>query len=76
MKYTFIDQHRTEFKLATMCRVLKIHRSGYYAWKAKPQSNKTISYYLKLNNRMTIAMAFMVAHAFTETYVKLVSTVV
>ena len=25
-----------------MCRVLNIHRSGYYAWKAKPQSDRTI----------------------------------
>lgn len=42
MKYTFIDQHRTELKLASMCRVLKAHRSGYYSWKAKPQTNRTI----------------------------------
>ena len=42
MKYTFIDHHRTEFKLVSMCRVLKVHRSGYHAWKAKPQSNRTI----------------------------------
>ena len=25
-----------------MCRVLKVHRSGYYAWKTKPQSNRTL----------------------------------
>ena len=25
-----------------MCRVLKVHRSGYYAWKVKPFSNRTI----------------------------------
>lgn len=42
MKYTFIDQHRHEFKLASMCRVLKVHRSGYYAWKSKPLSNRAI----------------------------------
>lgn len=42
MKYTFIDQHRTEFRLASMCRVLKVHRSGYYAWKVKPLSDRAI----------------------------------
>jgi putative transposase len=42
VKYTFIDQHSTEFKVASMCRVLKVHRSGYYAWKAKPLSNRAI----------------------------------
>jgi len=25
-----------------MCRVLKVHRSGYYAWKLKPLSNRAI----------------------------------
>ena len=25
-----------------MCRVLNAHRSGYYAWKAKPPSDRTI----------------------------------
>ena len=30
--------HAQEFRLAVMCRVLKLHRSGYYAWLASPQS--------------------------------------
>lgn len=42
MKYTFIDQHRAEFRLSSMCRVLKVHRSGYYAWKAAPYSQRTL----------------------------------
>ena len=42
MKYTFIDQHRGEFRLASMCRALKVHRSGYYAWKMNPLSNRAI----------------------------------
>lgn len=42
MKYTFIDQHRNDFRLVSMCRVLKVHRSGYYAWKMNPLSNRAI----------------------------------
>ena len=42
MKYTFIDQYLAEFKVASMCRVLKVHCSAYYAWKDKPQSNRAI----------------------------------
>ena len=42
MKYAFIDQHRKQFRLSSMCRVLKVHRSGYYAWKKVPQSKRAI----------------------------------
>ena len=42
MKYTFIAQHQSQFKISSMCRVLKIHRSGYYAWKAAPLSQRSL----------------------------------
>jgi len=29
--------------LSSMCRVLRIQRSGYYAWKAKPKSDRTVA---------------------------------
>ena len=36
MKYAFIQAHRSEFKLISMCRVLRVHRSGFYAWLHEP----------------------------------------
>ena len=36
MKYAFIQSHRSEFKLTSMCRVLKVHRSSFYAWLHEP----------------------------------------
>jgi putative transposase len=27
-----VRDHRTEFRVSVMCRLLKVHRSGYYAW--------------------------------------------
>ena len=38
VKYAFIQTHRREFRLASMCRVLRVHRSGYYAWLHEPLS--------------------------------------
>lgn len=32
--------HRREFRLTTMCRVLRMHRSGFYAWMKTPQSRR------------------------------------
>jgi len=33
-----MKQHADEFGLAAMCRVLAVHRSGYYAWLKEPAS--------------------------------------
>ncbi len=38
MKYIFIHAPRSEFKLTCMCRVLRVHRSGFYSWPHGPQS--------------------------------------
>ena len=38
MKYAFIDKHSGEFRTRTLCRVLEVARSGYYAWKSRGKS--------------------------------------
>ena len=42
MKYTFIDHHLNEFRVVSICHALKVHRSGYYAWKAEPLSARAV----------------------------------
>ena len=42
MKYAFIRDHQKLFSVLAMCRVLKINRSGFYAWLKQPLSNRTI----------------------------------
>lgn len=32
MKFKVIHDHREEFELSAMCRILKVSRSGYHAW--------------------------------------------
>jgi len=35
MKYAFIDEHRSGFRVKKMCHVLNISRSRYYAWRRR-----------------------------------------
>ena len=38
MKYAFIQKHEHEYSIRRMCKVMVVHPSGYYAWKAEPVS--------------------------------------
>lgn len=43
MKYAFIRDYRPEFKVCSMCRVLRVQRSGFYKWLVMPKSNRQIA---------------------------------
>ena len=42
MKYAFIQEHRPLFTIRAMCRVLRVHPSGFYAWLKTPFSKRAI----------------------------------
>jgi len=42
VKYAFIKDHGRQHAVRTLCRVLKVHPSGYYVWKHQPQSARTL----------------------------------
>lgn len=40
MKYLFMEEYRGVFKLKRMSQVLKVSRSGYYAWRKRRPSRR------------------------------------
>jgi putative transposase len=42
VKYRFINEHRHEYRVMTMCRVLHASRAGFYQWLHHPQSARAI----------------------------------
>jgi putative transposase len=57
--YVFIKAHQKEHGVQTMCRLLNVHRSGYYAWLKKP-----ISYRAQEDSRLLrlIRASFVASH--------------
>ena len=42
MRYAFVAKHRPLFSVRAMCRCLRIHPSGFYAWLKEPFSKRAI----------------------------------
>jgi len=40
MKYAFIRDHAGQYPVRRLCSVLKVHPSGYYAWRRNPESRR------------------------------------
>lgn len=39
MKYRFVNEHRHDYAVTLMCRVLRVARAGFYAWLYEPVSD-------------------------------------
>ena len=43
MRFRFIEDHRDDYPVRIMCSVLDVSPAGYYAWRLRPESRRSVA---------------------------------
>ena len=41
MRFAFIDAEKAQFPVTMLCRLLNVTPAGYYAWRKRPESQRS-----------------------------------
>ena len=62
MRYRVIQEHDRRYPIRLMCRALAVSAAGYYAWRVRPESARSVS------ARMTLSAIRVIHRESRETY--------
>ena len=43
MRFRFIEDRRADYPVRIMCDVLEVSPAGYYAWRSRPESPRSVA---------------------------------
>ena len=62
MRYRAIQEHDRRFPIRLMCRALAVSPAGYYAWRDRPESRRSV------HNRALLSAIRVIHRESRETY--------
>jgi putative transposase len=68
VRYAFIDAHRRTWRVERLCPALAVSRSGYYAWRSRPESGRVQANRILLQHIRTVHSEAREAYGAVKTW--------